>query len=39
MFTHADLARLQSQSLKMQSWIRSETYSPENEKTLRRFSS
>lgn len=39
MFTHIDLARLQSQSLKMQSWIRNETYSPENEKTLRRFSS
>lgn len=39
MYTHADLARLQAQSLKMQSWIRRETYSPEMEKTLRRFSS
>ena len=39
MLTHTDLARLQAQSLKMQSWIRSETYSPEMEKTLRRFSS
>ncbi len=39
MFTHADLARLQSQSLKMQGFIRQQTYSPEMEKTLRRFSS
>ncbi len=39
MFTHSDLAQLQAQSLKMQSWIRRETYSPEMEKTLRRFSS
>ncbi|MDJ1009054.1 MAG: AAA family ATPase [Paracoccaceae bacterium] len=39
MFTHTDLAQLQSQSLRMQSWIRKETYSPEMEKTLRRFSS
>ncbi len=39
MYTHSDLARLQAQSLKMQSWIRKETYSPEMEKTLRRFSS
>jgi len=39
MFTHEDLARLQAQSLKMQGWIRQQTYSPENEKTLRRFSS
>lgn len=39
MFTHEDLARLQAQSLKMQSWIRQQTFSPEMEKTLRRFSS
>jgi len=39
MFTHDDLARLQAQSLKMQGWIRQQTYSPELEKTLRRFSS
>lgn len=39
MFTHEDLSRLQAQSLKMQGWIRQQTYSPEMEKTLRRFSS
>ena len=39
MFTHADLAQLQAQSLKMQGFIRQQTFSPENEKTLRRFSS
>lgn len=39
MYTHADLSRLQAQSLKMQGWIRQQTYSPELEKTLRRFSS
>ena len=39
MYTHDDLARLQSQSLKMQGYIRQQTYSPEMEKTLRRFSS
>ncbi|AWI86877.1 chromosome partitioning protein ParA (plasmid) [Alloyangia pacifica] len=39
MFTHEDLARLQAQSLKMQGWIRQQTFSPEMEKTLRRFSS
>ncbi|MGR3497427.1 MAG: AAA family ATPase [Limimaricola soesokkakensis] len=39
MFTHTDLARLQSQSLKMQGFIRQQTFSPENEKSLRRFSS
>jgi chromosome partitioning protein len=39
MFTHQDLARLQTQSLKMQGFIRQQTYSPELEKTLRRFSS
>lgn len=39
MFTHEDLSRLQAQSLKMQSWIRQQTFSPENTKTLRRFSS
>ncbi|WP_417240300.1 AAA family ATPase [Celeribacter halophilus] len=39
MFTHEDLSRLQAQSLKMQSYIRKQTYSPEREKSLRRFSS
>ena len=39
MYTHADLAKLQAQSLKMQGFIRQQTYSPEMEKTLRRFSS
>ena len=39
MFDHTDLARMQSQSLKMQGWIRQQTFSPELEKTLRRFSS
>jgi len=39
MYTHEDLAKLQAQSLKMQSWIRQQTFSPENSKTLRRFSS
>lgn len=39
MYTHEDLAQLQAQSLKMQSWIRRQTFSPENTKTLRRFSS
>lgn len=39
MFDHRDLAQLQAQSLKMQGWIRRQTFSPEMEKTLRRFSS
>ena len=39
MYTHEDLAKLQVQSLKMQGFIRQQTYSPEMEKTLRRFSS
>ena len=39
MYTHTDLAKLQAQSLKMQGFIRRQTYSPEMEKTLRRFSS
>ncbi|MBV0914127.1 AAA family ATPase [Anianabacter salinae] len=39
MYTHEDLAAMQQQSLKMQGWIRQQTYSPEMEKTLRRFSS
>ncbi|MGB1234847.1 MAG: AAA family ATPase [Planktomarina sp.] len=39
MFTHEDLQQLQNQSLKMQGVIRSQTYSPEQNKTLRRFSS
>ena len=39
MFNHIDLAKLQSQSLKMQGYIRQQTYSPDMEKTLRRFSS
>ena len=28
MFTHSDLASLQAQSLKMQGWIRQQTYQP-----------
>lgn len=39
MYTHEDLSTMQAQSLKMQSWIRRQTFSPELEKTLRRFSS
>ena len=39
MLTHEDLAELQAQSLKVQNWIRRQTFSPESEKTLRRFSS
>jgi len=39
MLTHTDLRELQAKSLKMQSWIRQQTFSPENEKRLRRFSS
>lgn len=39
MYTHEDLARMQAQSLKMQGAIRAQTYSPEMEKRLRRFSS
>lgn len=39
MFTHEDLSKMQDQSLRMQSWIRQQTFSPEMEKTLRRFSS
>ena len=39
MYTHEDLAALQAQSLKLQGWIRQQTFSPEMEKTLRRFSS
>ncbi|MFN3645388.1 MAG: AAA family ATPase [Gemmobacter sp.] len=39
MFTHKDLLQLRDTSLKMQGWIRKQTFSPEMEKTLRRFSS
>lgn len=39
MYTHDDLSRLQANSLKMQGWIRKQTFSPAHEKTLRRFSS
>lgn len=39
MLTHKDLQEMQSRSLKMQGWIRQQTFSPENEKNLRRFSS
>ena len=38
-FDHHDLAQLQARSLKMQGRIRQQTYSPEHEKKLRRFSS
>ncbi|WP_108263072.1 AAA family ATPase [Mangrovicoccus ximenensis] len=39
MLTHSDLREIQTRSLKMQGWIREQTFSPESEKTLRRFSS
>jgi len=39
MYTHEDLSAMQAHSLKLQSWIRRQTFSPEMEKTLRRFSS
>ncbi|MGR3742613.1 MAG: AAA family ATPase [Pseudooceanicola nanhaiensis] len=39
MYTHEDLSTLQNRSLKLQGWIRQQTFSPEMEKTLRRFSS
>lgn len=39
MLTYSDLQALHTRSLKMQSWIRRQTFSPENKKTLRRFSS
>ena len=39
MYTHEDLGTLQNQSLKLQGWIRQQTFSPELKKTLRRFSS
>ncbi|MGJ8611840.1 MAG: AAA family ATPase [Octadecabacter sp.] len=39
MYDHSVLAQLQEQSLKMQGFIRQQTYSPEMEKSLRRFSS
>ena len=39
MYTHEDLSALQNQSLKLQGWIRQQTFSPELKKTLRRFSS
>ncbi|MFV0490287.1 MAG: AAA family ATPase [Pseudorhodobacter sp.] len=39
MLTHQDLREIQTKSLRMQGWIRQQTFSPENQKTLRRFSS
>jgi chromosome partitioning protein len=39
MYSHRDLHALRDSSLKMQGWIRKQTFSPENQKTLRRFSS
>lgn len=39
MLIHTDLQEMQNTSLRLQNWIRQETFSPENEKTLRRFSS
>ncbi|MFT6684443.1 MAG: hypothetical protein ACJAQV_001618, partial [Loktanella salsilacus] len=39
MLTHTDLKEIHTRSLKMQSWIRQQTFSPESTKTLRRFSS
>ena len=37
MFGHRDLSTLRDSSLKMQGWIRKQTFSPGNEKVLRRF--
>lgn len=39
MLSHTDLRDIHARSLKMQGWIRQQTFSPENVKTLRRFSS
>ncbi|MEM9197594.1 MAG: AAA family ATPase [Pseudomonadota bacterium] len=39
MYTHRELAALQANALRMQGWIRAQTFSPEAQKTLRRFSS
>lgn len=39
MYSHTDLQALRDASLKMQGWIRKQTFSPEMEKRLRRFSS
>ncbi|MCL3883222.1 AAA family ATPase [Marivita sp. GX14005] len=39
MITHEDLREIQARSLKMQGWIREQTFSPEKVKSLRRFSS
>ncbi len=39
MFDHSDLGALRDASLRMQGHIRKQTFSPEHEKTLRRFSS
>ncbi|MEL6207961.1 MAG: AAA family ATPase [Pseudomonadota bacterium] len=39
MITHDDLRALQTRSLKMQGWIREQTFSPDSQKILRRFSS
>ena len=39
MYGYKDLQQLRDSSLKMQGWIRKQTFSPANEKSLRRFSS
>ena len=39
MYSFRDLQALQDSSLKMQGWIRKQTFSPANAKVLRRFSS
>ncbi|KIT14400.1 AAA family ATPase [Jannaschia aquimarina] len=39
MLDHSDLEAMQGASLRMQGHIRKQTFSPQNEKTLRRFSS
>ena len=39
MLDHKDLSALHAQSVKLQSWIREQTFSPEQKKTLRQFSS
>jgi hypothetical protein len=39
MLDYRDLQELRDSSLKLQGWIRRQTFSPGHEKTLRRFSS
>lgn len=39
MYDHRDLAAMRAASLRLQGWIRKQTFSPEDAKALRRFSS